>query len=346
MTTRPIGIAMPGAAFRFRRIAALAAAGLALVAASALSLALGARGIAAGEVLDAVLRPEAGNNDHIVVRELRLPRTLIGIAAGSAFGVAGALIQSVTRNPIADPGLLGLNAGAALAVVTAISVFGTSSPGQQVWFAFAGTAAAAAVVAGVASAGRAGATPARVALAGAAVAAAATSITTLLLLSNLETLDRFRFWQVGSPAGRDLDALAVLLPALIAGFTIAAAAGRMLNAMVLGDDLARSLGARVGVARVACAVGVVLLCGAGTALSGPIAFIGLMTPHLARRLCGTDHRWTLAASALLGAALLVTADVAGRLLAPPGEVEAGLVVAVIGAPVMVAVVRRSMVSAP
>lgn len=341
MTTASI-IARTVPAARLRRTAALAGALAALAVAAALSLALGARGIAPDAVLDALVRPVPGDADHVVVRELRVPRTLIGVAAGAAFGVAGALIQGVTRNPIADPGLLGLNAGAALAVVVAISGFGITSPAGQVWFAFAGTAAAAALVAAVAAAGRSGATPARVALAGAAVAAAATSLTTLLLLSDLETLDRFRFWQVGSPAGRELTALWVLLPALAAGFAAAAAAGRMLNVVALGDDLARSLGTRVGAARATCAVAVVLLCGAGTALAGPIAFIGLMTPHLARRLTGPDQRWVLAASALLGGALLVVADVAGRLLAPPGEIEAGLVVAVVGAPVMIGVVRGAI----
>jgi iron complex transport system permease protein len=306
-----------------------------------LGFALGARSIPLGAVIDALTSPVAGDADHTVVRELRVPRTLIGVAAGAALGLAGALIQGATRNPIADPGLLGLNAGASLAVVAAISYLGVASPAGYVWFAFAGTAVAAVVVYGIGALGRDGAAPARLALVGAAFAAAATSLTTVVLLGDLDTLDRYRFWVVGSLAGRDADALRAVLPLLLLGAVVALGTGRVLNAVALGDDVARGLGQRLGVARVACAAATVLLCGCATALVGPIAFVGLVVPHLARRIVGPDNRWILRYAPVLGAIVLVSADVVGRMIAPPGELEAGIVVALLGAPVMIAVVRRS-----
>jgi iron complex transport system permease protein len=327
-----------------RLAAGLAAAGLVLAAVVVLSLALGTRSIPLGTVVGALVDPQAGLNDHLVVRELRLPRTLIGLAVGAALGLAGALIQGTTRNPIADPGLLGLNAGAALAVVCAITWLGVASPAGYVPFAFAGTAAAAVVVYGIGALGRDGAAPVRLALVGAAFAAAATSLTTLVVLSDIDTLDRYRFWVVGSLVGRDMGTLAVMAPFLAVGAALALAAGRMLNAVSLGDDVARGLGQRLGRARVASATAVVLLCGAATALAGPIVFVGLVVPHLARRIAGPDYRWVLRYSLLLGPTLLVAADVVGRLVARPGEIEVGLVVAFLGAPVMIAVARRTRLS--
>jgi iron complex transport system permease protein len=310
-----------------------------------LGFALGARSVPLGTVIDALTSPVAGDPDHTVVRELRVPRTLIGVAAGAALGLAGAVIQGATRNPIADPGILGLGAGASLAVVMAITWLGVASPAGYAWFAVAGTAAAAVVVFGIGALGRDGAAPARLALVGAAFTAAATSLTTLVLLGDLDTLDRYRFWVVGSLAGRDASTLVAVLPLLVAGAVVALGTGRALNAVALGDDVARGLGHRLGRARAACAVAVVLLCGGATALVGPIAFVGLVTPHLARRLAGADHRWILRYAPLVGAIVLVAADIVGRLVAPPGELEAGIVLALIGAPVMIAVVRRTRVAA-
>jgi iron complex transport system permease protein len=200
------------------------------------------------------------------------------------------------------------------------------------------------VVFGIGALGRDGAAPARLALVGAAFAAAATSLTTLVLLGDLDTLDRYRFWVVGSLAGRDADTFVAVLPLLLVGAVVALGTGRALNAIALGDDVARGLGHRLGLARAACAVGVVLLCGGATALVGPIVFVGLVTPHLARRLAGPDHRWILRYSLVIGGIVLVAADVIGRLVAPPGELEAGIVLALVGAPVMIAVVRRTKVA--
>ena len=340
------GIGSAGAlARRNGRLAAgLAVTAAALVVVALLGVALGARSIPLDTVLQALVDPQSGDNDHLVVRELRVPRTIIGLAVGAALGLAGAVIQGITRNPIADPGLLGVNAGAALAVVAAITWLGVASPAGYVWFAFAGAALAAAMVYGIGAMGRDGATPVRLALVGAAFTAAATSLTTMMLLIDIETLDRYRFWVVGSLVGRDLGTLAVMAPFLAVGALMALAVGRVLNAISLGDDVARGLGQRLGRARAAAAAAVVLLCGAATALAGPIVFVGLVVPHIARRITGPDYRWILAYSALLGPILLVAADVIGRLIARPGELEAGIVVAFLGAPVMIALVRRSTLS--
>jgi iron complex transport system permease protein len=314
-----------------------AAAGLIALA----SLAWGARDVAPGVVWDALLRPLAGSTDHAVVRELRLPRTVVGLVGGAALGVAGALLQGLTRNPIADPGLLGVNAGASLAVVTAISVLGIGSAAGFVWFAFLGAAVAALAVYGVASLGWGGVTPVKLALVGAAFAAVATSTITLVLLTDERVLAQYRFWSVGSLVNRPWSTVGVVLPFVAAGLLLAVPTGRFLNAMALGEDVARGLGQHVVRGRLTVLAAVVLLCGGATSLVGPVAFVGLMVPHVARRLVGPDYRWVLPCSALLGPVVLLVADVLGRLVARPAEIEAGLVVAVIGAPVLITLVRRS-----
>lgn len=330
-----------------RRRRALPLAGLAilLVLIVLASLALGARDIAPATVLQAIFAPDTSVTDHVVVLELRVPRTVLGILAGAAFGLAGALIQGITRNPLADPGLLGVNAGASLFVVVGITWFGAATAFGFIWFALAGAAAAAAAVYAVGSFGREGATPVKLALAGAALTAALTSLLTIFLLSDLETLDRFRFWTVGSLLGRDLDTAAVVAPFLVAGGLLAALGARTLNALALGDDLARGLGQNIPLARTLTGVAVVLLCGGGTALVGPVLFVGLAVPHVARWIAGPDYRWILAYSALLGPALMLVADVVGRLLLKPGELEVGIVVAFLGAPLLIALVRRTRLAA-
>jgi iron complex transport system permease protein len=309
-----------------------------------LGLVVGSRAIAPGTVIDALLGIGDPGNDRSVVLDQRLPRTLIGLAVGAALGVAGAVMQGMTRNPIADPGLLGVNAGASLAVVAAITWLGVGSAAAYAPFAFAGAAIAALVVHGIATLSRDGATPMTLALVGAAVTAAGTSLTTMLLLIDIDTLDLFRFWIVGSLAGRDLGALVSLLPFILAGALLALGAGRMLNAVALGDDVAAGLGQHLGRARIAAATAVVLLCGSAVALAGPIVFVGLVVPHIARRLTGPDQRWIIAYSMVLGPCLLIAADVIGRVIARPGEIEAGVVVAFLGAPVMIALVRRTRLS--
>jgi len=305
-----------------------------------LSLAVGSKPIAIGTVLEALVEPDPSLNDHLIVRTLRVPRTEIGLLVGVALGLAGAVMQGVARNPLADPGILGVSAGASLAVVVAISVVGIGSLLGYVWFAFAGAALAGIVVYLLGSAGRGGASPVKLALAGAAMTAFLASITTAILLLDVATLDQYRFWAVGSIAGRDTTIVAQVAPFVVTGAVLAFASARLLNALALGDDVARSLGQRVQIARATSAAGVILLVGAATAAAGPIAFVGLAVPHLARTLTGPDHRWVLPYSAVLGAVLLLGSDVVGRVLARPAELQVGIVTALVGAPFFIALVRR------
>jgi iron complex transport system permease protein len=326
---------------RGRRWLALAGIGMLLVLTALASLAWGARDVLLSTVLDALVSPRPGNNDHIVVLDLRVPRTVLGLLAGLALGLVGALLQGLTRNPIADPGLLGVNSGASLMVLLAITSFDVATVDGYVWFAFGGAAVAGSVVYGAASLGWEGATPVKLALVGAAFTAVATSLITLVLLADHRTLEEFRFWSVGSLSGRSTDGLLGVVPCLVVGLALALASGRVLNALALGDDMARGLGQRLATGRAMVMVAVVLLSGAATSLVGPVAFVGLVAPHVGRAAVGTDHRWILPYSALAGGVLLLAADVLGRLLVRPSEIEAGLVVAFVGAPVLIWLVRRS-----
>ena len=332
---------LPGARNRTRRLLALAAVGLLLVLAVLASLAWGARDIPLATVLEALSSPRPADNDHAVVLDLRVPRTVVGLLGGLALGLVGALLQGLTRNPIADPGLLGINAGASLMVLVAISSDEVSTAGGYVWFAFGGAVVAGLVVHGAASLGWEGVTPVKLALVGAAFTAVATSLITLVLLVDHRTLEEFRFWSVGSLVGRSMGTAAVLAPFLVAGAALALLSGRVLNALALGDDVARGLGQSLSAGRAAVMTAVVLLSGAATSLVGPVAFVGLVVPHLSRALVGIDYRWILPCSALAGGVLLLAADVLGRLLLRPSEIEVGLVVAFLGAPVLIWLVRRS-----
>jgi iron complex transport system permease protein len=323
---------------RWLGLAGIAALFLVAVAAS---VALGARELSLGTVIQALSDPDPRNNDHTVVLDLRVPRTVIGVLGGLALGLVGALMQGLTRNPIADPGLLGINSGASLMVIVAITSFEVANAGGYVWFAFTGAAVAGLVVYGAASLGWEGVTPVKLALVGAAFTAVATSLITLVLLVDHTTLQEYRFWAVGSLAGRSIDVVGVLAPFLVVGVVLALASGRMLNVLALGDDLARGLGQSVAVGRLVVVVAVVLLSGAATSLIGPVAFVGLVVPHVGRAVVGPDYRWILPYSALLGALLLLAADVVGRMLVRPSEIEVGLVVAFLGAPVMMWLIRRS-----
>lgn len=309
-----------------------------LAAAVVLSLTVGARATGLGTVWDALAATDPANGDHAVVLS-RIPRTLAGLVVGAALGVAGALMQGVARNPLADPGILGINAGSALAVVLGIHLLGIGTVTGYIWFAFAGAAAAAVLVYAVASLGREGATPVKLALAGAALAAGLSSVMNAVLLMNSQALDAFRFWQVGTLGARSVEEIGQVAPFLVAGGAVALLSARLLNALALGDDAARGLGIRVGRARALAAAGVVLLCGAATALAGPIAFVGLVVPHALRALVGGDYRKLLPLSLLAGPVLLLLADVAGRVVLPPTEVQVGVMTAVIGGPVFIWLVR-------
>ncbi|HEY9555777.1 MAG TPA: iron chelate uptake ABC transporter family permease subunit [Acidimicrobiales bacterium] len=317
----------------------LVAAGV-LVALAATSVAVGSKQIGLGTVWDALWSYDSSQNDHLIIHTLRIPRTVIGLAVGAALGLAGGVMQGVTRNPLADPGILGIQAGSSLAVVVAIYVFDVSTLSSYVWFAFLGAAVASVAVYLLGSMGRGGATPVKLALAGAAMSALLASFTSTVLLLDVDTLDQFRFWVVGSLAGRDAEVAAQVMPFLVAGTLLALASARSLNTLALGEDVARSLGQRVQLARAASALAVVLLCGGATAAAGPIAFIGLTIPHVARAICGPDHRWLLPWCLVLGPTLLLSADVLGRIVARPGELQVGIVTALLGAPFFIMLVRR------
>jgi iron complex transport system permease protein len=321
------------------------AAGLALLVALLVlmvlaSLAVGARAIPLGEVVNALFDPNATGTNATILRDLRIPRTLLGLLVGAAIGLSGAIMQGVTRNPLADPGLLGINSGAALFVVLGISILGLTTLTAYVWLGFAGAAVATVLVYAVASLGREGATPIKLALAGAAITAAFGSITTGVLMIDATTLDAFRFWQVGSLAGRGSDVLVSVAPFLIAGIVLALITGRLLDAMALGDDIARGLGQRVMLSRGIAALAWIVLAGGATAAAGPIAFVGLTVPHAARAITGPSYRWILPYSAVLAPILLLGADILGRVLAPPGELQVGIVTAALGAPLFILLVRR------
>ena len=304
------------------------------------SIAYGSKSIPLGTVLDAVFAHDPTNDDHLIVQSLRVPRTLIGVGVGVALGLAGAVMQGVTRNPLADPGIFGVEAGAALAVVVGIHVFGIGSLTGYVWFAFLGAGIASVVVYGLGSMGRGGATPVKLALAGAAMAALLSSLTSAVLIIDITTLDQFRFWAVGSLSGRDAEIARQLVPFLLAGVILSFACARGLNTLALGDDVAVSLGERVQRTRLLAALAVVVCSGAAVAAAGPIGFVGLTVPHVARAICGPDYRWMLPWSLLLAPSLLLAADVVGRIVARPGELQVGIVTAFIGAPFFVVLVRR------
>ena len=320
----------------------LAAGLLALVAMA--SVALGARAMPLSTVLEAFLAPGA-SSDHTVIRELRVPRTLLGILVGASLGLAGALMQSLTRNPLADPGLLGINEGAALGVTLALAVFGLSDPTVYVWFAFAGAALASVAVYSLGASGRSGAGPVRLALAGIAVGMGFTAASSAILRMDTETYDRMRFWLAGSLAGQTADTLMRLAPFMIAGLVLGLLVGRPLNMLSLGDDAGKALGVAVNRTRVVTAVAVTLLCGAATAAAGPLWFVGLAVPHAVRAVVGHDQRWVLPYSALVAPVLLLAADVVGRLIARPGEVQVGIMCAVLGAPVFILMTRRRRLAA-
>ncbi|WP_182376812.1 iron chelate uptake ABC transporter family permease subunit [Nocardioides sp. WS12] len=303
-----------------------------------LSLALGVREVAIGESWRALTDPVAGNVDHAVIRGQRVPRTIIALLAGTALGLAGVLAQGITRNPLADPGLLGLNAGAALGIVVAATAFGVISPVGAVWFAFLGAAIAAITVFAIGH-GR----PVQLALAGATLTALLTPISNLVLFRDIDAFNSLRFWAVGALNGRDLAAVEVLWPFIAAGAAIGLFSAHRLNGLALGDDVAAALGQSVGTTRAIAGLAIICLAGTATALAGPIALVGLAVPHAARRLVGTDYRWIVPLCALLGPVMLLTADIIGRLV-KADELEAGVVAALIGAPVLIAVARGRRVA--
>ncbi|WP_026370885.1 FecCD family ABC transporter permease [Kallotenue papyrolyticum] len=302
------------------------------------SVAFGAAEIDAATVWRALTAFD-GSTDHLIIRTLRVPRAIIGALVGAALSVAGAIMQGLTRNPLADPGVLGINTGAALAVVAAVFLFNIASLRAYALCAFAGAGLTALVVYGLGSFGRDGPTPLKLTIAGAAVTAFLSSITTGILLFNQRTLDEVRFWLAGSIAGRDLALLVQVLPYLAVGLSGAVLLGRQITTLALGDEVATGLGQRTAWIKAFAALLVVLLAGSAVAVAGPIGFVGLVIPHVVRFFVGMDYRWILPYAALSGAIFLVLADIAARLVLRPTELPVGVMTALIGGPFFVYLVR-------
>ncbi|MCM2983386.1 iron ABC transporter permease [Niallia circulans] len=304
------------------------------------SLAFGSRTVGWNEILDGLFHPEVQSHGANVVRQ-RIARTVFSLLCGAALGVSGALMQSVTRNPIADPSILGVNTGAALFVVCGISFFHIGTAGQYIWFALAGAILTAIFVFGIGSMGSGGATPLKLVLAGAATSAALSSLVMAIMIPRSNVMDQFRFWQVGSVGAGNWDSISIFIPFLVVGILIALFSAPGLNALALGDEAAKGLGVRTGTLRLVAAFGGVLLCGAATALAGPIGFIGLLATHVIRLIIGPDLRYIIPISALAGAIILTISDVCGRIIGSPGELEVGVVTAFIGAPILILITMKA-----
>jgi iron complex transport system permease protein len=328
---------------RARRGAGLLVCLLLLFALCVLSILFGTKNLGLHTVWDAFFH-FTDSDDQAIVRQLRVPRTVLGLIAGAAFGVSGAVIQAVTRNPLADTQLLGINAGASLFVVIGIGLLGLTSIWSYLWFAFAGVAVALVLVYSLGSAGRGRATPVRLTLAGVALGAVMEGVSTGIRLLKPRAFDYLRFWDAGALSGRPMSVAQVVAPFVLAGLVLAAVVARSLNAIALGEDLARSLGADVARTQLLAVVAVTLLAGAATAAVGPIGFIGLMVPHAVRWLVGPDQRWIFAYTVVCAPILMLGADIVGRLVIRPGEVRVGIVTAFVGAPVLIWLVRRGRAS--
>ncbi|MGW1259547.1 FecCD family ABC transporter permease [Streptomyces sp. NPDC002513] len=307
---------------------------LALVALA--SIAIGAKGLSPQQVWHGLFH-DSGTYADVVVGD-RLSRTVLGLLAGAALGLSGAVLQALTRNPLADPGLLGINAGASAAVVTAVTYFGVTSLSGYVWFAFLGAAVVGALVWFLG--GIRGATPVRLALAGTAISAALYGYLQAVMITDDAALGTMRFWTVGSLASATDATIGQVLPFFVAGTVLALALARPLNAVAMGDDTARALGASLNRTRALSMAAATVLCGAATAACGPIAFVGLMVPHVVRSFTGPDLRWILPYATVLSPVLLLGSDVIGRIVARPAEIQVGIVPAVIGGPVFIFLVRR------
>jgi iron complex transport system permease protein len=325
-----------------RRPLALLILFVVLLLAFAASLALGSRWLGLDAVVRALTSP-TGSDADVIVRNLRLPRTVVAILVGLCLGIAGALMQGHTRNALAEPGIFGVSSGAALAVVLGLQVGLVHSVGSTVWCALAGALVATSGVQRLASRGT-GATPVGLALTGAAVAAMLSALTSAIVLLDADTLDAYRFWAVGSVSGRGFDVAGQILPFAVIGLILAMVNARSLDLLALGDDVAAGLGLSVRRARLVGLVAIGLLTAAGVAACGPIGFLGLLSGHVARRLFGARNTWLIPAAGLTGAGALVLADLVGRLVGGAGEVQAGVVLGLVGAPLFVIVVRRRAVA--
>ncbi len=313
-----------------------------LVVLSVLSISFGVRAVSFDDIVAAL----TGHTDTIAEAAIvkRIPRTVLALLVGAALALSGATMQAVTRNPIADPGILGVSNGASLAVVCGIAFFGLADPYGQMAFAILGAGVAAVFVYTVGSLGRGGATPLKLALAGAATSAAFASLISAVMLPRVDLLQTFQSWQIGGVGGAEWPRIALTAPVLAVGALICFLCSRGMNSLALGDEMAKGLGENVFRTRMISALGAVILAGAATAIAGPIGFVGLIIPHVCRMLVGTDHRWLLPFSAIAGAALLTASDIVGRVIAPSSEeIQVGIITAIIGAPFFIWIVRRQKV---
>ncbi|CAM3380962.1 MULTISPECIES: FecCD family ABC transporter permease [Saccharibacillus] len=306
------------------------------------SLAFGSRAVPFHDLIDGLFRPENDSYEANIVRK-RISRTVFSLFCGAALGVSGSLMQAVTRNPIADPSILGVNTGASLFVVCGMAFLNMTTASQYIWLAMAGAALTAVFVFGVGSLGRGGATPIKLILAGAATSAALSSLVTAILIPRSHVMDQFRFWQVGSVGSGTWSSIGTFLPFLLVGLLIGFLTSPALNALALGDETAKGLGVKTGTLRLIAALAGVILCGATTALAGPIGFIGLLATHVVRLMVGPDLRFVIPLSAVAGAIILTVSDVFGRLIGSPGELEVGVVTAFVGAPILIILAMRAKV---
>lgn len=328
------------ASLRLSRAAGLLLGLAGVVLVTMLSLRVGSLPVSNDDAWNALVHFNPDSYEQTVVRSLRVPRTAVALAIGAALAVAGAVMQGITRNPLADPFILGVSSGASFALVTAVYYFQLTLASQYVWFSFAGALAASGVVFLIGSAGRDGPTPVKLALAGVVVSAALSAWTSTLLLLDEETFDVVRFWVAGSVINRDMSTFFTLAPFLLGGSLGCILLGHQLNVLSLGDETAQALGMHTGRTRIICSLLVVVITGAAVAIAGPIGFVGLAVPHMVRAFVGADYRWVLPASFLYGAIFLVAADVVGRIVTRPAELEVGIVTALVGAPFMVALARK------
>lgn len=311
-----------------------------LIATVVMSFVLGSRQVTLNEIIDALFHPRISEYGVNVIRK-RIPRTFFGLLCGAGLGVSGVLMQAVTRNPIADPSILGVNTGASVFVVCGIAFLNISSPGEYIILALVGSMVTSVLVYGIGSMGKGGATPMKLVLAGAATSAALSSLISAVMIPRSYVINEYRFWQVGSIGAGTWSYVSLLAPFMLIGIAMAMALAPALNAMALGDKAATSLGVRTEIVRICAALTGVILCGSATALAGPIGFIGLLAPHLIRLFVGADLRYTIPLSALTGAVILTISDVIGRLLSYPGELEVGVVTAFVGAPVLIYTAMRA-----
>jgi iron complex transport system permease protein len=351
MMTIDLASTLPDAPARDRRklLATARAVGLlagilAVIVIGLISIRVGSIGVSNKDAWNAIFNYHADSYNETVIRSLRLPRTVIAIGIGGGLAVAGAVMQAVTRNPLAGPDILGVSSGASFAIVTAIYALNLTSVTQYMWFGFAGATISAALVYLIGSSGRGGATPIKLALAGVVISALLGSWTSALTLLDEDTLDQARFWFAGSVVGRPLSIFWTVSPFLIGGTLICVFMGHQLNVLSMGEDAAKALGMQTNRIRIISSVLVVLITGAAVSVAGPIAFVGLATPHIVRSIVGPDYRWVLPYSVIIGAIFLTSADILGRIITRPGEIQVGIVTAIVGAPFLIYLARKRTVA--